>query len=353
MATESAPYDPNNPYEPRHKPQQRKWYQTPYFLIGGTVLLLILILMATGNLKLPGSDKPVETDENASMSEIEQLAAYIVEQRKAGLGKGEIVERMKLSDYSDEKIQLAFDLSSPTIQFILEQQRKGVPKSTIIEELLKQGHTPEEIGGYFATIEEAEGKGLGETLKENWWIIALGIAAIAIIYKTQEVVSSKKAPKVYTLEECREYAEDLLKEKQIDHNPTTDYRNRPELKQYRYVYEEPIYPEFNNGRPVGFKSSNRQYYLIGIGYDKELLEFKVTEDDTIAKEFLTGKPKNYEANASREYMRLRERSEMPIDKVEEQRRSEMPTQRYQPYRRRTPTRRRYSPGPIEGYEDYP
>jgi hypothetical protein len=361
---ESRFYDRDNPYEPRHAPRYNpKWYHNKWLIIGGIIGILILIFYFSGGSPF-GSDTPVNDtiDSNPANTERDQLVTYIIEQQKAGTTKEDIFTRLRLAGYTDSEIETAFTLSDPVINYIMTELNQGTPKPKIVESLIKEGHTPEQIQGYFRVIESTEKESLGESLQNNWWIIAIIGIIIFIIYRQKEISDSKKAPKVYTLEECREYAEEVLKEKKIDFNPTIEYRNRPEVRQYRFVFEEPIYPEFNSHKPMGHRFANRQYYFLAVGYDKELLDFRISEDDNLIREFLYGPPKSYEGRGATEYSRIRERSEMPLEdarKRELEGSPQFPTSplsssTYRPsYRSRNRyTNRRYSPGPITGYEDY-
>lgn len=359
----SETYDPDNPYYPRHAPRKKKklWQQSWFWpaLIGGIVLILI-ILSATGSLKPPVSSvSSNETSKVVDLSEQEQqLVKYILAQKDLGVNDTDIRNKLVLAGFSETDITRAYDLSDPTVQYIIEQMNNNVTKIQIIEVLLKQGVDPKTIQEKFAVIEKPS-VGLAAFVKKNWfWLFLAAVAIYFLVKAGKGIAEEKKAPKVYTLEECREYAEEKLEEKNVNHNPCKEYKNRPELKQYRYVYEEPIYPEFNSGRPWGHRAGNRKYWLVAVGYDRELVDFRETNKDTDTYDFLYGMPKSFESRAATEYMRLRERSEQPLEDLREKERRVherdfgMPYRRpYSPRRRTTYRRPRISPGPIAGYEE--
>jgi hypothetical protein len=360
----------------RYQPQRRGYYpdadeyseresrgkKTPawqtwakYIGIGIFILLaLLFILSATGNLK--GSTKTT-IDGNQTIeeepSEYEQMTTYIISQQQQGLNREEITQRLELAGYTTEEIETAFQLSDPITQEILKMQKEGRARQEIVEILLDRGITPEEIQNRFAIIESTQKKGLD--LKGNLIWIIIGGAVIFFIIRTVNNDSEEKKymPKVYTLDECEEYAREYLDNKQKTYNPSKQYRNRPDLRQYRFVYEETLYPEFNDHLPTGHKIGKRLYYLICVGYDREVIDYQETYDDNKIAAFLYGAPKGFEASGSKEYMTLRGTSEKEIEETKKPSTSLDDDDRDY-YRRNTPYRRRNTPyvrpGPV-GFEE--
>lgn len=360
-------YPDERQYPPGYRPPVRKkrWYTKTWVWAVAGILVIVLLLAATGSLKVPsfGGGNVTETPQPAKLTKAQELAQYVVGQQTAGVSNEKIIEKMRLSGYTDEEINMSLMLADPVAQFILSELRNGSTKPQIVDALLQQGYTPEVIQKNFDVVEKSQATGWG-TLKSNWWIIALVAVGGYLLYRYYGKEARDVTPKVYTLEECREYCEDKLNEKELDFWPCKEYRNRPELRQYRFCYQEPIYPEFNSHKPWGHQAGNPRYYLLAVGYDRELVDFRVTENDASATEFLYAIPRASESRAMPEYMRLRERSEVPAGVVEERIAKERAAmgepypqaygggfQRYPGRRRAAPLRRRWAPGPVGGYEE--
>jgi hypothetical protein len=354
---ESAEYDDNNPYYPRHKEPGKRWYKKPIVWVAIIVILLLGYLLLSGKLSWPGgSGSTTSTAKNQTVKPTvqEQLTNYVISQQNKGVNKVDVQAKLQAVGYSEAQITRAFELSDPLVQFIISEEKKGKSKAEIIDELLAQGQELTTIQAKFAIVEKDDNAGAWPMIQKYWWAILIGGGIAWYLYNKYGADTTKRAPKVYTCEECREYAEEKLNEKKIHFNPSHRYKNRPELKQYRFCFEEPIFEEFNHHGQFGHKAGGRQYYMIAVGYDKELVEFIQTHDDVEVTEWIYGNAKPTEVRAVGEYARLRERSEMPIEdkeKMDQQEKEEW-------YKRwgTTPRPTGYprhpykSPGPIEGYE---
>lgn len=343
-------YERDDPRD-RQRPQ-KKWYNNNYIWIAGAIILIIIIVFASGKIsdfrnKDGGNTTSQPTQED-------QLVSYIIAQQESGIPNEEIVTKLQLSGYTDSDIQRGFDLSDPVVQYLKKEMERGVTKQQLVEALIKQGYTPEQIQAKFDILEPRNS--FGETLKKNWWVIALAIIAYLIYAKYTETEKQNRAPKVYTLEECREYAEQILKEKEINFIQCRQYRNRPEIRQYKYVFEEPEYPEFNSHRPWGHKAGLREYYFLAVGYDKQLVDFQRCMQDSLIHQFLYGNPKGFETRGNAEYAKIRAGSEALIPDQPQPGSYNQDNYSNRAYNPRSSIRnrsrpRRYSPGPIEGYED--
>lgn len=355
-----AEYDPREdpryadrryPADYRRGPTKKPWYKKWWiWAIAGAILLLFFISLS-GNLKW-SNPAPTNTTGNQSiLTEEQQLVNYVITQQQAGLNNENITVKLKLAGYDDATIQRAFDLADPVVQYILSETAKGTSKPLIVDSLLQRGYTPEEIQKKFAIAESTKTKSLIQTLQDNWLIILIAGGIIAFIIYRSRQEEEKLTAKIYTLEECREYCEELLKKKNYDYNPCKEYRNRPELRQYRYVFEEPLIAEFNTPNPSGFKAGERRYYFIAVGYDKELIDFRILTSDADTRDFLYNRPPPFELRSGAEYFRMRQGSEQPIP--DNMPRPGMPGQ--YPYTNRYPNeayyRQRFRPGPITGYEE--
>jgi hypothetical protein len=333
---------------PPKKPWYKKWW---IWTIVGVIILLFLISLS-GNLKLPSPAVANITANQSTLTEEQQLVNYIITQQQAGINNENITQRLKLAGYDDSTIQRAYDLSDPVVQYILTEMVKGTSKPLIVDSLLQRGYTPEEIQKKFAIAESTKAKNLWQSIQDNWLIILIAAGIIAfIIYKSRQE-EEKVTTKIYTLEECREYAEELLKKKNYDFNPCKEYRNRPELRQYRYIFEEPLIAEFNTPNPSGFKAGERRYYFLAVGYDRELIDFRVLTSDSDIRDFLYNRPPPFELRSGAEYLRMRQGSEQPIPENMPIRPG-IPGQQY-PYTTKYNEayyKQRFRPGPITGYEE--
>lgn len=355
MATRAA-YDQNNPYEPQHRPRYEKpWYKQPWLLyVIGAAAIILIFMAATGKLN---QDTDVVGNETIAKEPTveEQLVSYVMAQRDAGMADKDIQQRLLLSGYKEDEISRAFKLSDPVVQYIKSELDKGTSRPVIVEQLLKQGHTPESIAEKFELL-EGEPSGVSSVVQKYWWVGAIALVIFLIMKRQADELSEQKGPKIYTLKECLVTAEEELKDRDFAYCPTKEYKNRPDLKQYRYVFEEPIYPEFNHHKPTGNKQGNRRYYMVGVGYDKELVDFRVTQNDSELRLFLYGRPSAWESRGQNEYYHIRSRSEQPVKERPEDRppyEGEEPyDNRYRDYRNRAGRRpyQRITPGPIEGYE---
>lgn len=316
---------PDNPYIPQHRPRgerpgRPKWYKNKKVLmLGGLLLVLLLVLYGSGALdnyvpdfggagNQTGQDKLEQQEE---MTQNEKLADFIIRQKDNGVAEQKIRQKLSLAGYSQSEIDNAFKLADPRVQWIINEMEKGTPKTQIIDKMLNEGIPPEKIREY---IDIAENKGVSTDLSEYWWVILLaGAAALIYFKKSEDDEENKRAPKVYTLEECREKAEEILNEKGLDWKPCEKFKVRPELRRYRYVYEEPTFAEFNNPMPVGNKTVQKRYYLVGIAFDSELVEFEITYNDADLEPFINGAPRGHETRGITDYSKLRERSEQPIE----------------------------------------
>ncbi len=351
MAYRSERDNNQNPYYPRHGTKEAKpWYKKPSNLImlAGVILLLILFIMAArGNLRNNPQSMGNQTNSTAELSEDEKLVQYIITQQDAGLRKEEIEDKLQLAGFTQSSIDKGFELADPIVQYIIKELDRGQTKTAIIDTLLAQGIDPNTIKAKVEIATDSRSSSFSKTFKENWLLFLIVAAIIYLIAKKGSSDDEGLAPKIYTLEECREKAEKILTEKSLDFNPTTTYKNRPELKTYRFVFEEPLYPEFNNPKPWGFKAGKRRYYLLSIGYDCELTDFNITFRDSLPREYLESKPSSFERSGATEYMRIREDSEKPISEIK----SRQKRFDEEPIYNRKQLKRRYSPGPVVGYEE--
>ena len=360
---ESRSSDETNPYVVKHGDRVEKpFYKKPWVIAIGIVAAIIIFMMMTDNLNIPflnqGGDNQTQVQDIEEVSKEQQLVNYIIAQQEAGKSKEKIIELLTLSGYNEKEIKRAFELTDPIVQDIIKMQQEGKPRTEIVNVLLQAGYTPKVIQEKFK-IAEPQKTGFWEGVKNNWWIIVIVVIIIWYLRKHEEDAKEKKGPKVYTLEECREYAEETLKQKNLEFVSTNRYRTRADIKQHRYIYVEPLYPEFNSHKPWGHKAGRRNYYLIGVGFDKELVDFELTADDNKINQFIAAAPKSYESSGAADYQRMREQSERPIEERQEMDRPYPYAPMAQSYgqrpvsrrRRPTTTRRRYSPGPIEGFEE--
>jgi hypothetical protein len=348
-------YDRDSPYTPQYRKVSKAWYQQTWVWIVVAVVILGL-LVYSGTIKTPftsAKNTTQNTTTSSQPSQEQQLVNYIIQQQDAGVTKVDIQNRLLAAGYGDATIQRAFELADPVVQYIIQQEAQGVSKQAIVDQLLNQGYDLTVIQAKFAIVEKKATS--FDLLKKYWWLIALAIIGWYLWNEKNKGDAAKKAPKVYTMEECREYAEEKLKEKKIEFNPSHRYKNRPEIRQYRFCFEEPIYAEFNHQFSSGYKAGAREYFMLAVGYDRELVEFIRCKDDVEMIEWIYGSARPTEARATAEYSRLRERSEVPIEdrqkmeqkeQEEEARRLGYPQRPVPGYPRR-PAR---VPGPIEGYE---
>jgi hypothetical protein len=341
-------YDSDSPYIQNYDPvQHKKWYQDPKTIVISGLVLLFLVLFFTNNLPWQ-EDTATTPDTNSTtttydeLSHEQKLVNYILTQQKANLKKEDIVERLKLSGNTQSDIDRAFLLSDPTIQYIITEQKRGVSKEKIIEELLNQKHTPAQITAYLELLEEDQG-GFSEALSKYWWMILLGLIAY-MLYNNQTAESElRKSPKVYSLDQCREVAEEILEQKNLEFVPTTLYKVRGDLKQHRFIYAEPLYAEINDHVNCGIALSKRAYYLVAMGFDAELVDFQIMYDDNKIEHWLYNAAKGHETSGSSEYARMRMESERPLEPVKPE-----PSEDYNsskpvnPYRRPTQRRPNYN-----------
>lgn len=346
---------PDNP-RARELPSPKPWWQKPANIILAIVAVIIIglvIAASRGALPTAGDDDETplnQTEEPAQLTREEALVKYIIDQQAAGAAKEQITERLRLGGYTESEIERGYQIADPTVQYILSEQAKGTPQQEIVDDLLKAGIPPEQIQEKFSLAESTKRAGLGDALRKYWWLIAIGGAAYWWFYGRKDEDDRTKAPKVYTLEECRERAEEILKEKGHEHEKPLGYRNRPELLQYRYAYREPLYEEFNSHYPSGHKAGSRRHYLIAMGYDKELIDFRITTDDTQARSFLYDASPSYERSGAQTYHRLRSQSDKPQKHYEDPLRRPEDDNYYPPTLRRTTRtrdrRRPITPDPI-------
>lgn len=340
---------------------------TPWLKYGlialGVIILGLIVLNATGVYKISslwgGSDTTPTDGGNQTQKEgkYDQLVTYIIAQQGQGMAKEEIVKRLTVAGFPPEDIETAYQLSDPIVQQILQMQKDGKTQQEIVDTLLKQGMSPEEIQVRLDLIKSTESSGFD--FKSNWIWLVLGAVLIYFVYTKLKGPSEEKklSAKVYTLDECEEYARQYLDKKGKAYNPSKQYRNRPDIRQYRFVYEERLFPEFNDHYPTGIKTGKRTYYLMAIGYDREVIDYLETHDDNRINAFLYGAPKGFEQSGSKEYMSLRSRSEQPIEeKKPGSAYDEYGNPNYEndnrpnPYNdRRRPYGNRIRPGPV-GYE---
>jgi hypothetical protein len=346
--------------DPRERQDQDKtptWQKVLKWVGIGIIAIIVLlfILSATGNLKGSGGDATI--NQTAEPTKMEQLTTYIISQQNEGRTKEEIVQRLTLAGFEQDDIETGFALSDPIIQQILAWEKEGKTQQQIVELLLDQGMDPLEIQTRLEIIKKSrESGGLfaeGSWLRKNWFIlIPLGILLYFLWKNQQDAEEEKLMPKVYTLDECEEYAREYLEKKGKAFNPSKQYRNRPDIRQYRFIYEEPLYPGFNDHLPAGQRIGQRIYWLIAIGYDREVIDYQETTNDNLIHTFLYGPPKSFEASGSKEYMGLRAKSEAPIEERRNRTEDETSDNDYYrpyPYRRRNYPRVR--PGPVRGYEE--
>ena len=345
-------------YRAREVPKKKTSWTT-YLLWGLGIIVLIVvalfILSATGNLK--GKNTALnQTNTTAQPTQLEQLTAYIITQQNAGMTKDQIIQRLQLAGYSQSDIDQAYQMSDPVIQFILAEEKAGKTRQQIVEELLNQGVAADTITADYAIIDKSRTVNVSDSLKKNWPWIVIALVIVFFVFRaySKDKEDKKLQPKVYTLDECEEHARQYLTDKGKSYNPSKQYRNRPDIRQYRFVYEEPLFPEFNDHQPTGHKIGARLFYLIAIGYDNEVIDYQEIHDDNRINPFLYGAPKGFEQSGAREYMGLRRTSEQPIEERPQQQgmpgeQGQGPYAPYQqPYYRRPYNR--YRPGPVTGYE---
>lgn len=349
----SAPYDRDNPYQPAYRKQGKPWYQQSWVWVVVAVAVIGL-LMYTGTVKNPFTKSENATKNVTQEQSLEQqLVNYIISEQNRGVTKIDIEAKLQAAGYNDAEIVRAFELADPVVQYIILEQSQGRSKQEIVDALLNQGYELAVIQQKFAIVEKKPGT--SDFLKKYWWVIAAIAVGVYLWNEKSKKDQADKAPKVFTLEECREYAEEKLTEKKCEWNPSHRYKNRPELRQYRFCFEEPIFAEFNHHFPSGNKSGGREYYLCAVGYDKELVEFRRTKDDVEMIDWIYGSEKPAEQRATSEYVRMRQRSEVPLETQKQMDQKEQEEQNRQsgyPQRpiggfQRRPAR---VPGPIEGYE---
>jgi hypothetical protein len=365
----------DNYYE-RNRPRKKPWYKKPgtwVLIVLGIIIGALLIAAMTGNLnkiKSPvGSNQSVNVSSNVTKepTQEEKLVTYILEQQKAGVANEDIVAKLRIAGYTESDISSALELTDPYVQYIIEAQKQGMEKPAIVDALLKSGLTAEQVQEKFAIVDKHQQVGFGQSLKNNWLLILIILCVAGYFIFKGKGEEERKTPKIYSLEECREYAEKKLEEKGYKKNqdwwPTTKYKNRPELKQYRYVFDEPVFPEFNHHKPYGHRAGIPRYFLVAVGYDSELVEFRITDQDCECLDFLSGKPLAFETNANQMYLKMRQHSDMPLEDLAALQRPAgyspgaypgspdyRPYNRQEEERKRGLLRRRFSPGPIEGYE---
>jgi hypothetical protein len=155
-------------------------------------------------------------------------------------------------------------------------------------------------------------------IKNNWIaLLIIGIVIWWFILRKPSEYSGDKAPKIYTLEECRQTAEAILRKKGFDNYlPTFHYMNRPDIYAYRYLYKEDTYEGINTHKGGGFKEHDKAYFMIEIGYDNELNYFEMTTLVDRAMQWIEEKIGAGIKASMREYRTLREKSEQPMTKVE-------------------------------------
>ena len=342
-------YTDNYRRGPPKKPWYKKWW---VWAIAGAIILLFLVSLS-GNLKLSSPTPSNLTANQTTLTQEQQLVNYVVSQQQSGINAENITIKLKLAGYDDATIQRAFDLADPVVQYILSETAKGTPSPAIVDSLLQRGYTPDEIQKKFIIATSTKQKSLLQSIQDNWLILIIAAAVIAFIIYRSRQEEEKVTAKIYTLEECREYAEEILKKKNYDYNPCKEYRNRPELKQYRFLFEEPLIAEFNSPNPSGFKAGERRYYFLAVGYDRELIDFRILTSDADIREFLYGRPPPFELRSGAEYLRMRQGSETPLPPDNMPIRPGMPGQ--YPYTSRNPNeqyyRQRFRPGPVTGYEE--
>lgn len=343
------------------EPYKKKTLWTTYLLWTLAIIVIIGIalfaLSATGNLKSKSASINQTGNTTVQPTKLEQITKYIMTEQSKGTTKEDIVQRLQLAGYTQQQIDQGFQFTDPIIQFILTEEKAGKTRQQIIDELLAQNIPAADIQARYTIIDDSRKTDIGGTLKKNWFWIVLAIIIIYLVYRAYSKDKEEKRlqPKVYTLEECEEHARKILDEKGKPYNPSKQFRNRPEIRQYRYIYEEPLFPEFNDHQPTGHKVGSRIYYLLAIGYDNEMIDYQETHDDNRINPFLFGAPKGFETTGAKEYMGLRRQSEQPIEekRAGEGEFGEQPNgygNAYSPYRQPYRRPNRYRPGPVTGYE---
>ena len=300
-----------------------------------------------------------------------EMYNFIVLSREEGFREEDILVRLELAGFTDREIERAFSLTTPYVSFIIEAENQNWTRQEIVEYLLEQEVLPQDIIEAYEVLGSFKTRGFGDIFRSYWPLFLLGGVVIYFVMKNSGLDDKVKlSPKVYTLDECEEYAREYLEKKGKSFIPSSKYRNRPDIRQYRFVYEEPLYPEFNDHTGSGFKVARRKLFLLAISYDCEVIDYLETFDDNRVEPFLFGAPKGFEQAGSKEYMGLRARSEQPIPEKGDRRDGSLSgsdsddlldfggysgrygggySARYSPYRRRTSSSR-YRPV-NRGWED--